>query len=314
MSNPNIERIYLEQVQEFRELDLYELAPPEAGKLILLAYDVPSSLFKTLEYDASGGSNGSIIIDGSSKLERDIIVATDDLPNSRGFIFKKGLNLTEVLSLLCNPIVEGVLTTSAVPSIIEINTATTVVISYNYSQNGSGAPKTGVPSNPIYKRDGTVVQASETTVISVEKTLVYETSLLVEANATFPEEWKTATDTVKVVYPNFSDGNGASNGTPPALTHKEVTDARGKKYILVPFQTYNGAIGSGAQYYWFAVHQSFTPKDYAGVIDGQENPLNSGPIDALFNKQGTMVYAGNTYDIWMTNETIRFEELIKIKF
>lgn len=323
--NPYIERIQLEQIQEFSKLDLNELDPNDldlSGKLILLAYNPPTRLFDVVYYDpGSGGSGGGLTINQST-LTVDHIVNTDKLPVPRGFAFKAGWTIDEVVEALCNPPIPGVLSLTALPKLIEINendpTKNEVVLNYNFDAGSEGDEDLNTIE---YFRGNTHITSNiDHLVSSTYGYVTYKVRFLTTGSGDYPPVLKEATDRVKVVYPFFI-GAGPSN---TLASIGQLDDAR--KQILHDIELTRSmvcnfnliippATPTPQNYYWFAVQQSFTPKEWVAIDDaGIEDPFNRGPIETAFENIGNLSYRGVSYKIYMGTQVTFYFKRIKIKF
>lgn len=306
-NNANIERITFEEIQEFKDLDLFELTEGEnPEELILLAYDPALNKFVTAILDVNP-SSGNITINNDAQLTRDITVITEDLPVAKGFVFKKDTDFTEFVQILCNPSKPSILVLSATPTIIEVNTATPILLSYAYTQNDGGVLDAATLE---YFRETVATFSGESTTILTESTITYNIFIDMLLSDQYAAEKLTDADTIRAIYPHFIgiDGSGT---TPGALVGPLLTDIKTLDYFYADFT----ALDEGFTYYWFAVHTSNNPLSWAEVdSNGTEDFLNSGDLDTLFNYSGQITYKNNTYSVYMTNATDFNGGRIKIKF
>lgn len=304
--NANIERIHFEQIQEFKDLDLYALVPGEnPEEMILLAYDPVIRKFVPAILDTNPNSGG-VTVFNDAKLVRDVVVQTDKLPVPNGFIFKKDTEFTEFVELLCNPKEGSVLALLATPLLIEVNQATNIALNYTYTQRDGGTLDLATLT---YFRETVATFDGEATTITSEKTVGYSMFVNMNASADFEAENLTSTDSIRAVYPNFigvtSDGNA-----PGALTNPRLDDIKVDGDLICELNE----VSQDYTYYYFAVHTSNNPTDWVEIdSNGVEDFLNGGPIDTVFNNVGTVTFKNNTYAIWMSYKT-QWGKRIKIKF
>lgn len=304
--NANIERIHFEQIQEFKDLDLYALSPGEnPEEMILLAYDPVIRKFVPAILDTDPNSGGVTVLN-DAKLSRDIVVQTDKLPVPRGFIFKKDTEFTDFVELLCNPKEGPTLTLVVSPSLIEVNVATSVGLTYNYTQRDGGVLD---PATLQYFRETVAATNGEDTTITSEKTVGYSMFIDMNESDDFEAENLTDTSSLRAVYPNFI-GTSATGSAPGSLASPRLDDIKVDGELICELNQ----VSSDFTYYYFAVHTSNNPTDWVEIDDnGVEDFLNGGTIDTVFNNVGTVVYKNNNYAIWMSYKT-DWGKRIKIKF
>jgi len=304
--NANIERIHFEQIQEFKDLDLYALSPGEnPEEMILLVYDPVVRKFIPAILDTNPNSGG-VIVNNQAKLLRDVVVQTDDLPLPSGYIFKKDIEFTEFVEILCNPKVGPVIVLTATPALIEVNQATNVTLVYAYTQNDGGV--LDVPTLQ-YFRETVATTSGEATTIITESTVNYSVFIDMIASDDFGAENLTDTDTIRAVYPNFintsSDGNA-----PGTLTNPRLADIKTDGSLICELNE----VSSDFTYYYFAVHTSNNPTDWVEIDENEvEDFLNGGPIETAFTNVGSVTFKNNSYSIWMSAKTT-WGKRIKIKF
>lgn len=317
--NPNIERILIEQIQEFKELDLQELDPNDPAlddKLILIAYNIATRNFFTFYYDLT---EGSIIINNNAFLTKDFIVNTDELSTPRGFVFRSGWALDNIVDALCNPPTGPTLSLDASPYLIEVNTSTSVTLQETYVQNSAGLVDSNVPS--AYMRGSLSIPTNiDALTITSPSTVTYSVTVRTLASPQYPVLNMIAEDTVKGIYP-FLIGAGTGNtivdiGTLIDSQKQALEDIATTDYLIANFPSLVApAQPAPKNYYWFAVHQSFTPISWVAVDSGgNESTLNKGPIETGFSNIGNMVYKGNSFSIWMGIQDTFYASNIKIKF
>ena len=318
--NPFIQRILIEQIQEFELLDVEDLAlAADPDKLNLIAFDIFTRKFFWFQYDLTGG--GSIIINQNAYLTRDHTVNTDDLSVPRGFKFNSGWNIDDVVNALCNPPVLGILTFSAAPYLVEVNAQTPVNLAYIWDKKSEGdiiiAP---VDSRTYYRGNIAIPTIPDQLTATSEGIITYKIEFRVDATPQFPSSIKTATDTVKAIYP-FIIGAGPSNtlasiGNLDSYTRETLHDIKASHYLIANM---DGLIASASpipsNFYWFAVHDSMTPVSWAAIdSNGLEDPLNSGPIGTAYSNIGNLTYKGNSFKIYMGVQETYYGSRIKIKF
>lgn len=310
MYNPNIERIQIEQIQEFKYLDLHEIGESTdpgitlGNKLVLLAFDLDTQAFKYIVYDLDS-SGGTIIINNNSTLERQVVVQTDKLPVPRGFVFNTGLNLTEVLEILVKELIAPIFTLTATPYLVEVRQNTDITLATGFIQ-GDGGSATGAPRF----RRGTIIVAGSPDILYLASvgTVTYTAEQDTLASPDFPADTLIATDTVKAIYPTFygTESTDALPSLDPSDKSPVMVDVPNNLDI-----TFNGTSG----YNWFAVHSTFTPTSWVEVKNGNENPLNGGAIPASgFIQKSNVSFNGNTYTVWMNSAPTDYTEIIRIKF
>jgi len=317
--NPYIQRILVEQIQEFETLDLQNIDPNDPAldnKLVLIAYNIDTRKFFTFYYDLT---SGSIVINYNSSLTRDYTVNTDALSTPRGFTFRTGWSLDNVVNALCNPPIPPVLSLTADKYLIEVNQPTNVVLSYTYVQNSGGAVD---GSFPVTYSRGSINIPSNVDSLTANNVgnIEYGVTLRTISSPQYPQMMMNATDDVKVIYP-FLIGAGASNtlvgiGSLDETQKQSLHDISGTHYMIANFDSLVPSAQPLPQNnYWFAVHQSYTPTEWIAVdASGNESALNRGPIATGFSDIGNLTFKGNSYKIWMGIQPTYYSTRIKIKF
>lgn len=304
--NANIERIHFEQIQEFRDLDLYSIDPsanPEEN--ILIVYDPVIRKFVPAILDTDPTSGG-VTVFNDAKLIRDVVVQTDKLPVPRGFVFKKDTEFTEFVELLCNPKEGPILTLNASPALIEVNQATNVFLSYTYTQRDGGTLDTDTIE---FFRETVATFDGEATTVTTERTVNYSMYVDMDASDDFEAEKLDDSDSIRAVYPNFI-GTSVDGNAPGSLSGPRLSDIKTDGTLIAELNQ----VSTDFTYYYFAVHTSNNPIEWVEIDDnGQEDFLNGGPIGTAFSNVGTVTFKNNSYSIWMSAKTT-WGKRIKIKF
>jgi len=325
--NPYIQRILIEQIQEFETLDLQEFVTADyAGKLPTLVYDDATKKFTLIPFPDT--FNGNITIN-KANLTRDHI-ASSASPMPTGFTFKLGWDLDQVVEAICNPPVPGTLALSAVPRLLEIKDPVVVTLSDNWASH-KGTEGDKITSSIVYYRGQLNIGSSPLDSLTPSSIgiITYRIEFDTQTTATFPSSSKTATTTVKVVYPHFMgfDSNGIPpstlvpnlNPNQPIVIKSPLEDiaATGRANLNFPSMVLPPNTGDPlpTEYYWFAVQKNFTPLSWVGLNpDGTEDPNNGGMIDATFNKLNDVDHNSEAYTIYMTKNYTYFATPIRIKF
>lgn len=297
--DPNIERIHFEQIQEFKNLDLYNMLPTgDINDLILLTYDVASKTFTKTVLEAASG--GNILVSVDAKLTADVPVNTDKLSVPRGYIFRKDTVLTDVLSLLCNPPVVSTFSATATPGIIMVGAPTPRTLSYDFVQ-GVDTESIDVSSVAYFKGGTPMAGPTDTTVVQIPGALTYKVAASTLSVA-LASKYMESLVTVSVAYPHFV-GAGAT-----ALTDPKVTVIPSDKFIICDFPSISN---STQDFHWFAVHDSDVPLTWVEIDSaGNEDPINRGEISTLFEKQPVGdIFLGNTFMYYKT----RVEKILPLK-
>jgi len=313
--NPYIQRILIEQIQEFESLDLQDFIPVDPNKLQMLAYEQSVNRFYMIEFPSDGSGN---VIVNKATLATGHTVNTDDLSTPRGFEFRAGWDLDAVVEALCNPPVQGILTFNATPYLVEVNTPTNITLSYNWDKKSEGD---AVISSVQYYRGtlpiGTIPDLLTATNVGL---ITYKVEFTTLATPQFPASTKTGTDTVKAIYPFFIGAQDTSLigdiGTLDSHPIQPLHDINATHYMMANFNTLvPPATPTPQKNYWFATHQSMDPISWVAVdSNGVEDNLNKGPIGTAFSNIGNLTYKGNSYKIWMGTQPTFYNSRIKIKF
>jgi len=184
-----------------------------------------------------------------------------------------------------------------------------------------------MPSTFIYYRGSTVVHSgsivspfTDHLLASNRGTITYKVEFRTAGAPNFPASIKTATATVKAVYPHFAGAN--DNGAFPtslsgADAHKQtLTDIEASHRATV---NYPAIIGPSTplptKFYWFAVEDRLVPKDWIGLSGGHEDPDNSGEMTSSYNKApNTISYKNTAYRVYMTKVYTYYNTPVRIKF
>jgi hypothetical protein len=300
-NNANIERITFEEIQEFKNLNLYELpAQANPANLMILIYDTNTKSFSSGVMDASG----NITITTDAILTRNVTVNTDDLPVNRGHVFLQGTAFTDVIDVLCNPPTDSSLSKSLDVILIEWGVATARTISHVFTQ---GTETDGEDAGTIvYYKDNVVIgSATDSTSITAESTVLYEVGVDT-LNTTLPIKSFREGINMRVIFPIF-----IGQGFGPVATTPELQDLEIDRYIICDFPT----IAGGFDYYWFSVEQGKTPLRWAEIdAAGAETGINKGDISTLFEAAGSFQHNGNTMSSYRTVGKKIFALRIKIEF
>ena len=320
MNNANIERISFEEIQEFKNLDLYLIDPSlNPYQTVLLAYDPSTRKFGTAILDTDP-SSGGVIVQNDAKLLRDVIVSTDKLSIAPGYIFKKDLEFTEFVEELCNPRILPVLSLTVSPNLVEVAVNVQIQLSFDYLKNGYGEKdlatllyfKNNVSlGNSLPSEDYADIITPTT-----ENQITYKVnvnSLDVEnasGEVLVPAVLTTDSEYLRVAYPNMN-GESETQALPDLVSD-------GSKTALTDIKRTHNVIldlSGNFKYHWFATHISNIPTAWTEIdANGVEDAWNNGPIDSLFEKVGIASYNGNSFDIYFTQTKTTFSNRIKIKF
>ena len=321
--NPYIQRILFEQIQEFKSLDLQEFDPTDpdyVDKFPILVYNAASNQFTLAPFPKNFYGN---IITSTAELKTSH-TAGPSSPMPIGFTFVQGWDLDQVVEAICNPPVSGTLSFNADKSLVEIGLQTDINLTYNWNQQSEGPV---VPSTFIYYRGSTVLHSgsivspfTDHLLASNRGTITYKVEFRTGDTPNFPSSIKTATDTVKAVYPHFAGAN--DNGAfPTSLTaagsHKQtLTDIEATHNATV---NYSGIVPPATplptKFYWFAVEDRLTPTEWIGLAGGHEDPDNSGEITSSYNKApNTISYKNTAYRVYMTKVYTYYDTPVRIKF
>jgi hypothetical protein len=305
--NPNIERISFEEIQEFKDLDLFHLVPENNEYLVvLLAYDAVTKKFGTALLDTNPESGLDIVVNNNSSLTSDIIVETDLMSVPEGYIFTAGTDLTEVMQLLANPPVEPIVTLNTPFDLYEVNVAQNIPLSYVYTQNAGGTLDVG--SLAYYNG---VTGIGNPYPITFTQAGPVNLNLLIDMDAStyYTARKLKGEKIIKAVYPIFNGVTG-NNAETVILDTPLLRDLDSGEVIL---DTDNMVVTNTA-YYWFAIHRSLDPVQWVTMDRGHESIMNGGPIDSLFTLADSITYKNNIYNVYMTDHETVFSDKLKIKF
>jgi hypothetical protein len=299
--NSNIERITFEQIQEFKDLNLSEIEAVENEYMIvLLSYDTVTKKFGTALMNTSSGSGG-VSSNTQSVLLSNVEVKTDDLSISRGYVFKKGIDMTSVVKLLSEPPVKSVLSLNASRVLFQVNTSHALTLSYTYTINGGGLLDETTVS---YLEGSTSILAASDVFFSSPKEIEFKVSGNMGGNDLFFAEKLYGTINAKAIYPVFS-GKGAST-----LTDAILVDISTDREMVLDYATPVAYLTT----YWFALHTSINPKSWVELdSSGNELASNGGTIDSLFEVSLPITYKNNSYLIYSTTHETSFTGDVKIK-
>ena len=307
-NNANIERITFEEIQELKDLNLYDLpAAVDPANLVMLVYDTNTRQFTSSILDASG----NITITTDALLVRDITVNTDALPVNRGHVFVQGTAFTDVIDVLCNPPTDSSVVVSIDIPVIEWGVATARTISYVFNQGTETDAVNAATGNlfvdnvllgPLTPSPGvTIITAS----VTAESTVVYKVEVD-SLNTSLPVKSFSETVSMRVIFPIF-----IGTGITPAATTPELQDLVTDGFLYCNFP----GLAAGFDTHWFAVEQNKIPLRWAEVdAQGIETGFNKGPISTLFEQSGNFQHNGNTFFVYRTVSAKTFPLRIKIDF
>jgi hypothetical protein len=314
--NPYIQRILIEQIQEFDELDLQDIDPNDpnlVNKLVLIAYNIHNRKFFVFQYDMT---NGNITINNNAFLEQNHEVNTDNLSTPRGFIFQSGWTLDKVVDALCNPPIPPVLTLTLDKYLIEVNVASNINLSYILE---NAIEDTSFP--PTYKRGIlTIPSSTDQFTPTIPGITEYSVTIRTEVSTSYPAINITATDNVKAVFPFLIDA-GPNNtltsiGTLDPLQVQPLHDINATGYLIADFPSIiSGGQPTPQNYYWFAIQKDLVPVEWVAIdANNIESALNRGPIATGFTDIGNLTFRGNSFKIWMGIQPTFYSDKIMIKF
>lgn len=301
--NPNIERVSFEEIQEFKDLNLFNLpAVASPDNLIMLVYDTRTSSFLHAKIDALGGG----VVFDEAKLTKDVTVNTEKLPVNSGYVFLQGTSFTDVLDILCNPPTDSTLTAAVDRDIIEYGIGVPRVLSYTFDM--------GTETGPIdvatveYFRGATLLPSqTDSLAITSGDEVVYTIKATAPAAGATPLKAFQSSVIMRVVIPTFI-GLGQ---TAVPTNDKSLQDIKKDGYIICDFTD----VSNDFDFYWFAVDHTFVPKRWAEIDEqGHETGTNKGGMDLLFEPANSFVYTTNTFFSYRTLDKKVLPLRIKIYF
>jgi hypothetical protein len=312
---PNISKISFEEIQEFQWLNLFDIPSSEDGTVIILTYDPATRVFSVAEVNLG---TSVINLTQESTLLYNITTATDDLPVERGYVFKKGETVTEVLQRLASPIFNAKVTLSSTNNVsgitsdntllVEIATPSQITFSHVYEKRQAGNEAAGTD---LYYLDNVAATNPKTLTYNTITSGEFKIKVTSESNTSFDASDVFDTMDVKSVYPIFH-GVSAVDSKPNDFTAGSLVLADivedGEVELPISGET-------DAAYYWFGIHTSITPINWIGVYsNGTLQYSNEGLMLSNFNNKGTVIYKGFIYNVYMTKSKTLFEQNIKLNF
>lgn len=299
--NPNIQRISLEEIQELKDLNLFDLqAGANPYELVLMAYNPATGKFMTTTINTDPTSDGAISVTFASVLEKDVTVLTEKMSAEKGFIFKKDSTLQDVVSLLANPKTAPKVVIDEMGEFIEVNKDFPYSITYSYAQNDGGESDSDTEG---FMLDGGATVSTSSVKVTVETDVIFSALVDTAENDYYPATRLQGDKILKAVYPCFT---GLGNGpVVDDFINPILADIKGTSEIILSMPE----ASEGISQYWFATHMSNSPKTWQNIIDTTEG----GKIDSLFVYTKEVIYNGNIYKVYVTDATL-FTEDIKIKF
>ena len=311
MTEPNIQRITFDQIDEFKALDTEKLARI-ADTQYIITYD--PLIGKFVFSELYGGLN---ITNIDATTDVDIVNNNPALGLIDKLVIPEDTSLTEFVHMLLNPSKKGTLTCSVSPELVETGVSTIFTISYNYSQHSDG-PMASV----TYIADGNNIGANIFSyTFTSEESLAVGVSLKSSAGSLPADTFNCFTE-IKGVYPEYYGSGGLASDfvTRPTVTQTvlstalNIIDARREFVIDYPSLGFEAA-----NWPWFAIAVSRgLPKKWAGLVGNTgeaEDPLNFGTVvDSFDLMPGTVLDKhGVAYNIFQIKNVTQFAR-IKITF